>query len=73
MNVTSKMYLNELVKGFKNEGPTFSFFMVSYFYFAESLRSFLSETAVFFPPPGINIIQCFTHEPYKITFYSLHM
>lgn len=61
MNVTSKMYLNELVKGFKNEGPTFSFFlMVSYFYFAESLRSFLSETAVlflfFFPPtPGINM------------------
>lgn len=30
MNVTSKMYLNELVKGFKNEGPTF-LFMVSYF------------------------------------------
>lgn len=38
MNVTSKMYLNELVKGFKNEGPTFLLFMVSYFYFAERCK-----------------------------------
>lgn len=46
MNVTSKTYLNELVKGFKNEGPPclFNDFL---FLFCRKKRFFLSEMAVF--------------------------
>lgn len=61
MNVTSKTYLNELVKGFKNEGPPCLF---NDFLFLFYRKFFLSEMAV---SP-----KYFTQESYKITFYSLH-
>lgn len=60
MNVTSNMYLNEVV-----EGPKFLLFMVSYFFIYRKVKVlffFKSEMPGFFFS-SLDIIQCVTHEP----------
>lgn len=65
MNVTSKMYLNECVKGFTNEGPTrFPFFLWFHAFNLQKGKGPFSRDARFPFPRWTHKIQCVTHEPY---------